>query len=135
LSSSSRRRVDGPVLFLRFAGGVPCGDTAVKGASRRLAVAVGAPVRVYVGAVFLDRPDRYYMSRLTWWRDAAGASGATRSARRGLRGAAIRSLRSAGGIPCEDTAVKGASRRLTVAVGATRMVYVGAVCLDRPLVW
>ena len=37
--------------FLRLAVGVPCEDTAVKGKRRRLAVAVGAPVRIYVGAV------------------------------------------------------------------------------------
>jgi len=36
---------------LRLAVGVPCGDTADKGASRGLADAVGAPVGVYVGAV------------------------------------------------------------------------------------
>jgi len=39
--------------FLRLAVGVPCEDTAVKGKSRRLAVAVGAPVKIYVGAVAL----------------------------------------------------------------------------------
>jgi len=41
------------VWFLWLAVGVPCEDTTVKGKGRRLAVAFGAPVKIYVGAVAL----------------------------------------------------------------------------------